>query len=207
MSLFVLPLAKTESCKWLKINYEHHYTRYNPVAAESSNIPPVKPFFLAVGRLEHERNFDRLIRAFHIYAKKSPDTNLVILGNGSLRSELLGLVLSLNLDDRVLLPGFTSNPYCFMKRCVALVSCSEYEGLSNVLLEAIALNTRIVVTDNCSSSVELTKHFGDGIVCHNSELSLATALVQSRNAKSPDYKTKTTTISDYADAILNLFEV
>ncbi|MBW7876009.1 MAG: glycosyltransferase [Candidatus Cloacimonetes bacterium] len=213
--IFPSHAAKTLSCGWLGLAGGHHFTLYNPVdltkinalAAESSDLVPRQPYFLAVGRIEREKNFDLLIRAFHIYSQSVPDVELVVLGNGSRMSDIKQMIQDLSLENRVKLPGFSPNPYLFMKHCVALVSCSEYEGLSNVLLEAVALNTKIIVTENCSSSVELTGHFGDGIVCKNSDVSLASALKQAQNTTVPSYKAKVATVSDYANSVLNLCEI
>lgn len=107
------------------------------------------PNILSVGRLTAAKDFATLIRAFSIVVKYVP-SRLVILGEGELRLELEALVRDLGLQDVILLPGFVNNCYPYMKECDLFVVSSAWEGLSMVLIEAMACGAPIVSTD-CDS--------------------------------------------------------
>ena len=104
------------------------------------------PLILSVGRLDKEKDFAALIKAFAILSEHNP-ARLMILGEGALRSKLEELIANLNLQDKVSLPGYVDNPYVFMKNCSLFVLPSNYEGLPGVLIEALDLSPRIVATD------------------------------------------------------------
>jgi glycosyltransferase involved in cell wall biosynthesis len=72
------------------------------------------------------------------------------LGEGPERKTLEAEIARLGLDSEVALPGFFQNPFSFMKRARTFVLSSEYEGLPNVLIQAMAFGTPVVATDcNC----------------------------------------------------------
>lgn len=108
-----------------------------------SGAPPV---VLGVGRLSKEKGFEVLIRAFAIVSKERK-ARLVILGEGEERLKLESLAHRLGLQGDVALPGFVDNPYPYMKRAAVFVLSSRWEGLPNVLIEALALGTPVVATD------------------------------------------------------------
>lgn len=109
----------------------------------SRGCPPV---VLAVGRLTRAKDFSTLIRAFKLL-RQSRDAKLIILGEGELRPELERLITSLNLNADVSLPGFIKNPFPYMRHSAVFVSSSKWEGLSNVIIEAMACGMPIVATD------------------------------------------------------------
>ena len=107
------------------------------------------PNILAVGRLTPAKDFVTLIKAFAIVIKNIP-ARLVILGEGESRSQLEDLVFELGLKDKVLLPGYVDNCYPYMVSCDLFVVSSAWEGLSMVLIEALACGAPVVSTD-CKS--------------------------------------------------------
>jgi glycosyltransferase involved in cell wall biosynthesis len=107
------------------------------------------PVILGVGKLEKQKDFPNLIRAFAKVRQVKP-TRLVILGWGPDRPELEALIQKLGLQDDVDLPGYVQNPYAYMSRSAVFVLSSAWEGLPTVLIEAMALGTPAVSTD-CES--------------------------------------------------------
>jgi glycosyltransferase involved in cell wall biosynthesis len=107
---------------------------------------PQKPYLLAVGRLVYEKGFDILINAFRDIAMNY-NINLVILGEGPLKSVLKNQVLSLNLGDRVLFMGFQKNPYPFFSSAEAFILSSRSEGFAHVIVEALACRTPVISSD------------------------------------------------------------
>ena len=107
-----------------------------------SNVPVV----IGLGRLEPEKNFALLLRAFALVQEEMA-CRLVIFGDGSEREMLEELVASLDLSDCVQLRHFVPNPHAYTAKAALLAASSICEGLSNVLVEAIALGTPVVSTD------------------------------------------------------------
>jgi len=125
----------------------------------NSHILQYGEFVLSAGRLEKEKDYKTLIRAFHLISG-DVSVNLVILGEGSERSTLENIVNELSLSDRVFLPGFFVNPYPFIARCEVFALSSIWEGCPNVLREAMVFNRKIIST-NCPSGVNELLHGGE----------------------------------------------
>jgi glycosyltransferase involved in cell wall biosynthesis len=133
-------------------------TVYNPVITEallvSSTATPqhewltsrIDPVLLAVGRLEPQKNYPMLLRALAIVRKKRP-CRLIILGEGPLRGELERDIEKLGLKDCVDLHGFAPDAMSYMRAADLFVLASSWEGLSNVLIEAMAVGCPVVSTD------------------------------------------------------------
>ncbi len=144
-------------------------TIYNPVVTpqliprsmervdHSWFIPGQPPVILGVGRMEKVKNFPMLIQAFARVRKIRP-AKLVILGQGQVRPELEALVRQLGLVDDVLMPGFVSNPYAWMRQSALFVLSSDYEGLGNVLIEAMACGTPVIATRCPGGPPEILNH-------------------------------------------------
>jgi glycosyltransferase involved in cell wall biosynthesis len=115
---------------------------------------PEYPVILAVGRLTLQKDFATLLRAFADLRKHRP-CRLIILGDGRQRETLLELSHELCITEALALPGFTPNPYAYMKRADLFVLSSRWEGSPNVLTEAMALGTPVVSTDCPSGPSEL----------------------------------------------------
>lgn len=125
---------------------------YEILASEAVEHPWFQseiPVIIGVGRLALPKGFDTLIRAFAILQKKI-DARLVILGEGDKREELNDMINELNLQNKVWMPGYEKNPYRFIKKSDLFVLSSLFEGLPNVLIEALALGVPCVST-RCKS--------------------------------------------------------
>jgi len=111
--------------------------------------PGEPPVILGVGRFYPQKDFPTLIRAFAKVQAQRP-ARLVILGEGPDEADLRSLIHTMNLQDVVSLPGFVENPYTYMAKAQVFVLSSAWEGLGNVLIEAMAVGTPVVST-NCES--------------------------------------------------------
>lgn len=134
-----------------------------PDIEAASRQPPDHPWFtqggappviLAVGGLRQQKNFQLLVRAF-ARVRKAVACRLVILGEGRQRERLLGLAAELGVRADVDLPGWTPNPYAFMRRAGVFVLSSSWEGSPNVLVEALSLGVPVVATDCISGPREI----------------------------------------------------
>ncbi len=110
------------------------------------------PVFLAVGSLSPQKDFRTLIHAF-ARVRKRMAARLIILGTGPQRNKLFNIVSQLGLKNDVDIHGFEVNPFPYMKHADVLVLSSAWEGLPNVLIEAMALGTPVVST-KCPSGPE-----------------------------------------------------
>lgn len=128
------------------------------------------PVVLAVGRLVPVKDFQTLIKAFAL-VRKEVDARLVILGEGPLRADLEQLVKGLNLDSYVQMPGFTENPFQYMKRSKVFVLSSLWEGFPNGMIEAMACSANIVATNCDGGAAEILEHgkWGRLVGVRNSE--------------------------------------
>jgi len=108
-----------------------------------SGQPPV---ILGVGRLDKQKDFPMLVRAFRIVRDRRA-ARLMILGEGPDRSRIERAVDDAGLTNDVALPGLERNPYRFMSRAAVFASSSQWEGFGVVLVEALALKLPVVSTD------------------------------------------------------------
>jgi glycosyltransferase involved in cell wall biosynthesis len=130
-------------------------------AKAAEEIPPLvarilaKPTIVTVGRLVTAKGLDVLIRAHARIQASGPNHNLLILGEGPLRTELEALTCSLDVQDSVFMPGFVSNPYPIMRAVTIFVLASRYEGFPLVLLEALGVGAAVLATDCSGGSKEI----------------------------------------------------
>lgn len=122
----------------------------NPVDATRIPEPHTgerKKVFVAVGRLEPQKNFTMLIKAFSEFYKEEKDYKLVIYGEGRERRNIENLVRELHLENAVALPGRNKNVLNCIKDCAAFILSSDYEGMPNALIEAMCMGMPVISTD------------------------------------------------------------
>lgn len=118
---------------------------------------------LGVGRLIEQKGFSDLIKAFAKIQTSRP-CKLVILGEGVLRGQLESLVASFNLQEHVYMPGFVDNPWAYMRDADLFVLSSHWEGLGNVIIEAMACGTPVIATDCDFGPGEIIQHGENGVL-------------------------------------------
>lgn len=126
-------------------------TVYNPFDVEEirrlSQQPeanlPVGRYIVHLGRAARQKRHDIL---FDSLRHVNPDVKLVCLSSDT--AKLRKLAKAKGVSDRVILPGFQRNPYPWIKAASLLVSCSDYEGFCNALVEAMICGT-VPISTNC----------------------------------------------------------
>ena len=116
---------------------------------------------VAVGRLLPEKNHHLLIEAFSDIIVEYPEHELFIYGDGMLREELTEHINRLKLQNNIHLPGNVLDVHEKIADAEAFVLSSNYEGLSNALLEAMMMGIPCIST-KCAGSTEIIddKHSG-----------------------------------------------
>lgn len=121
----------------------------NELILEEWYLKDNRKTILGIGRLSKQKDFETLIRAFYRFGDFE-NYKLVILGDGQEKENLEELIKKLKIEKHIYLNGFVSNPYKFLKDCELFVLSSRYEGLPNVLIEALFLNS-IAISTKCKS--------------------------------------------------------
>ena len=122
----------------------------NPVFVKAENYPEVKErrkAIVTVGRLHPQKNHKLLIDAFALVADLISDYTLEIYGDGELKDELQRQIGDLGLNNRVFLKGTSKEIHKLIYDAALFVLSSDYEGLPNTLLEAMALGIPSISTD------------------------------------------------------------
>ncbi|MCM1251891.1 MAG: glycosyltransferase [Clostridium sp.] len=102
---------------------------------------------VAVGRLQYPKNHQLLLCAFADFIKEYPDYTLALYGKGTQEQELRQLAKDLGIAQKVVFHGFTDKVLEEINSAAMYVLSSDYEGVSNSLLEAIALGIPAIATD------------------------------------------------------------
>ena len=113
---------------------------------------------LSVGRLCKQKNFENLILAFKKFNKKNSKYKLNIIGDGYNKEKLKKLIRSEKLENKVLLKGYLSNIEKEYKKSKLFILPSLYEGLGNVLIDAINFSVPCIVTNCKSGPSEIISH-------------------------------------------------
>ncbi|HBY77568.1 MAG TPA: glycosyl transferase family 1, partial [Cyanobacteria bacterium UBA11148] len=103
--------------------------------------------WLAIGRLEEQKDYPTMLRAFAQISRQLPQTLLLVVGKGSLQNNLEALTKELGLHEKVRFLGIRNDIAKIMNAADAYVMSSAWEGMPGVLLEASAVGLPIVATD------------------------------------------------------------
>ncbi|MCC5859281.1 MAG: glycosyltransferase [Ectothiorhodospiraceae bacterium] len=110
------------------------------------------PVIMGAGRLTAQKDFSTLIAAFARLRARFP-ARLIILGDGPLREPLQREAEQAGVGEDVSFPGYVADPMPYLARAALFALSSRYEGLANVVIEALAVGTPVVST-NCPSGPE-----------------------------------------------------
>ena len=119
----------------------------DPAFFTSLGVPSGSIVVGATGRLAKQKGFDVLIRAFKTVRSEYADAFLVIAGDGHERKDLARRVRQLDLSKSVLMPGFVKDMQSFYDGLSIFVLPSRFEGMPNVLLEAMAARVPVIASD------------------------------------------------------------
>lgn len=143
--------------KEMQIQYEQ-----GRLEASLENTVKKSKTVLSIGRLEKQKDFKTLIRAFKKVSCKFSDWELRIFGQGGMRKELEAYITRLNMEEKIKLCGVTHTPFFEMKRAEIFVLSSFYEGFPNVLCEAMHAGMACISTRCKCGPSEIIKNGENG---------------------------------------------
>ena len=136
----------------------------NPVVLKTTAVSPKRKTFVTMGRLVNfQKCHDILIKAFALVLKKHPDYTLEIYGEGPDAKIDQDLIEKLGIKDSVFLMGACSNVHEKIKDASGFVLTSDFEGLSNALLEAYMMGIPCVTSDWPGANEVITNSV-DGLI-------------------------------------------
>jgi len=208
--------------KFTRLNLRKSMVLYNPVMNNDFYSRKIKnanhkwirsdkfKVILGAGRLHIQKDFQSLIKAFYLLQKDYSNLRLIIIGEGDEKEKLSSLIDLLGLNNKIDLKGFVDNPFEYMKGADLFCLSSKYEGFGNVIVESMAVGTKIVVTNCPGGPLEIIENgkFG-GIANVNDYKSLAIAIHNELNSKRDAQelikKSKDFLVSKFAKKVENEF--
>lgn len=158
----VLQTERARSCFSRKIQ-DRSVIIPNPIQVDQLRSEHPGHKIISVGRLEPQKNRKLLIEAFSDIADSFPEYSLHIYGEGSQERELKTLIESLGLTDRIEMHGNVLDVHRQMADGEIFVLSSDYEGLSNALLEAVMMGFPCITTD-CAGAREAVEDGVNGLI-------------------------------------------
>lgn len=121
---------------------------FNPVTEKAFSLPnvPKDRRIISVGRLHSQKNQKMMIEAFARVSKEFPEWKLVIYGEGPEREALELRIKDLELRKQILLPGRSENIIDELNKSEIFAFSSDYEGMSNAVVEAFCVGLPIITT-------------------------------------------------------------
>lgn len=142
----------------------------NPIADKFIEVGKTREYrqtivnITAIGRLEKQKNFQLLIKAFTAVSQKYPFVLLSIYGEGSLRSDLEAMIRESACEKRIMLRGWTNNVANVLVQSDLFILSSDYEGMPNTLMEAMACGVPCITTDCPTGPNELIENNVTGLL-------------------------------------------
>ena len=143
---------------------------HNPVYITDAQYPIKKPDnrIVAVGRLNAQKNYFLLLRAFEKISREYPLLTLEIYGEGILRNDLQNFIEQHRMSKKIFLKGAYKNVVDLIYGAKLFVMTSLYEGMPNALMEAMALGIPVICSDcPCGGPRELIETGKNGYLFEN----------------------------------------
>lgn len=136
---------------------------FNPISVSILAKKVKEKKIVSAGRLSKQKNQELLIEAFSKISCRYPTYSLWIYGEGELRQQLVKQADSLGIRDKIHFPGNVPDIHEKISDAELFVLSSDYEGLSNALLEAMMMGLPCISTD-CAGSDEVIEDGVNGLL-------------------------------------------
>ena len=103
---------------------------------------------ISVARFSDQKDHFCLIKSINLLRKKYQNIKVLLIGSGEKKDEIKCMIDQLKLNKYFKILDFKNNPYPYIKKSDVFILSTNFEGLPNVLLEAITLN-KLVISSNC----------------------------------------------------------
>ena len=100
-----------------------------------------------IGRFTDQKDHLTLLKAANILKEKIK-FRLLIIGRGKNKEKIIGYIKKNNLTKFIKIINYQKNPFPYLRKSNLFVLSSKYEGLPNVLLEALTLK-KFIISSNC----------------------------------------------------------
>ena len=173
--------GSAQSLKYFVINKNKIKYIYNPYL-KKINRKRFKKFnyIINIARLRKQKDHKTLLEAFQIFSKKNKKYKLLILGHGNLEYKLKHQCKKLGILDKVIFKGWVKKTEIYLKKSKIFVLSSVYEGLGNVLIDAINFDVPCISTNCPSGPSEILLDGKGGYLCLvKSPLQLANKMTHS----------------------------
>jgi glycosyltransferase involved in cell wall biosynthesis len=152
--------------------------RLDPLLEARLGIAAEGPLVLAVARLVRQKRIDRFLHTAVVVAKELPETRFLVVGDGPLREDLQAMAAALGLGTRLCFAGEQDAVPQILGRASLLLVTSDYEGLPNVTLEALAAGCPVVATPGAGCEELLTASGGGWVTRTNAPEELASLVLR-----------------------------
>ena len=125
-----------------------------------------KKIIISIGRLDETKNPMMLLKAVN-YVRNKQNLNVVFIGEG-LKKDLIKYAKEINFSKNLYLLGF-KNPFPYLLKSDLFILNSNFEGLPNVLIEAMSLNIPIISTESPSGPQEILLNGKAGFLVKRSD--------------------------------------
>lgn len=126
----------------------------NPIFLPDISMLSFKPIkereksIVSVGRFQNiQKRYDIMLKAFELFSRNHPDYILKLYGSGDDEKQIMNWINELNLSEKVKLMGVVKTPITKICNDGIFIITSDYEGIPNALLEAMAIGLPVVATD------------------------------------------------------------
>lgn len=144
-------------------------------------------YYVALGRLEKQKNYPMMINGFSEFIKEYPGEKLRIYGVGKQEDNLKELIKELGAENNIFMMGSTDDVPSVLKNAKGFVMTSDFEGMPNSLLEAMASGLPCISTDCAGGGARAVIGNGEGILIPvNDTKALTEALI--KITKDEDFK-------------------
>lgn len=153
---YVFQTEEAAACYSKKIQ-NRNFIIPNPVL---SNLPQKKycnlnKEVIAIGRLEKQKNYELMLRSFREFLCNYGEYTLSIYGVGSEKNNLMDLCNKLGMTNQVVFKGNSDKVHELIKNAEIFLMTSNYEGIPNALMEAMAMGFPVIATDCPSGGVAM----------------------------------------------------
>ena len=160
---------------------------YNPVdpifynTKKSENCNDI----ITIGRLELQKNHKLLIDAYIQSLNNISNEKLIIYGDGSQRETLQKYIDSKKMGAKIIMPGTVNDVQRVLAKAKLFILTSEYEGMPNAMMEAMAVGVPIIATDcPCGGPKELIRNKDQGVLVECNKIDeLSKAIIKTVNDK------------------------